>query len=140
MDDDARPPSSWKRWAFAGGCLRLTAIVATIAIRALSPDVVRTLFVATRTRAKMDVSTIGAAVESFAIEHSGRYPTTLMELVTPDARGRTHLGDRRSVPLDPWGNAYFYDPPTATRGFRVFSLGGDGAPGGVGEAADIDHP
>lgn len=41
-------------------------------------------------------------------------------------------------PRDPWGRPYVYEPPSAARPQgRVLSLGGDGKPGGEGEAADI---
>ena len=120
----------------AGGCL-LIPIGVLIALQAVHQ--VRSFFVSEHTCAKMDVSTISSAVESFAIEHDGRHPTTLTELVTPDPTGRTYLKDRRTMPLDPWKNPYEYEPPTAARAFRVFSPGSDGVPGGVGDAADIDN-
>lgn len=42
------------------------------------------------------------------------------------------------VPLDPWGQAYQYNPPLeAGQPFRLMSLGADGKPGGTGNNADI---
>ena len=98
----------------------------------------RRVCVADLGRAEADIATISAAVEVFAIEHGGRTPASLLELEMPNANGRIYLMDRRTLPLDPWHNPYCYEPPTATRAFRVFSLGSDGAPGGFGDAADID--
>jgi general secretion pathway protein G len=43
-----------------------------------------------------------------------------------------------AVPLDPWGNAYQYQPPAASgQPFHLISLGADGKPGGEGIDADI---
>ena len=46
--------------------------------------------------------------------------------------------DRRTLPLDPWGNDYVYLSP-GSRGetYEVICYGSDGEPDGEGEAADI---
>ncbi len=41
------------------------------------------------------------------------------------------------IPSDPWGNPYRYANPGPNGGIEILSLGGDGAPGGDGENADI---
>lgn len=42
------------------------------------------------------------------------------------------------VPMDPWGNPYQYAPPESSGNpFKLFSLGADGKPGGVGIDQDI---
>ena len=43
----------------------------------------------------------------------------------------------KSVPADPWGNAYVYRLPGEHGDFDLMSLGKDGQPGGSGDAADI---
>jgi general secretion pathway protein G len=42
-----------------------------------------------------------------------------------------------AVPVDPWGNPYYYVIPRDGAAFEVGSHGADGAPGGEGLAADI---
>ena len=43
-----------------------------------------------------------------------------------------------SVPLDPWGNPYHYEPTSGdSQPFAVFSYGADGKPGGQGFDADV---
>jgi general secretion pathway protein G len=43
-----------------------------------------------------------------------------------------------ALPLDPWGGAYVYQPQgTVGRGYLLYSLGRDHAPGGQGEDADV---
>jgi general secretion pathway protein G len=44
------------------------------------------------------------------------------------------------LPLDPWGHAYVYQPPSDDQqSAKVISLGSDGKVGGTGNAADIQN-
>lgn len=45
----------------------------------------------------------------------------------------------RSLPNDPWGNAYQYRYPGENGVLDIFSYGSDGEPGGEGNAADITN-
>jgi general secretion pathway protein G len=91
-------------------------------------------------KAKADVETIMQALIEYAINNSGNYPDSLEPLVTPDANGRSYLeGYDQKIPKDPWGHEYQYEPGTAQHPLpRVWSYGSDGAPGGTGDAADLD--
>ena len=43
-----------------------------------------------------------------------------------------------AVPLDPWGNPYFYQPPeSSNQAFTLISYGADGKPGGTGNDQDV---
>ena len=46
---------------------------------------------------------------------------------------------KKSVPPDPWGNAYVYKIPGEHGEFDLLSMGKDGQLGGTGEAADITN-
>ena len=92
-----------------------------------------------RENAPRDIASISAAIDSFMSAHDGHAPESLEVLVTPDAIGDTYLKDRTVVPIDPWNDPYGYEPPTGERGYRVFSFGRDGQPGGTGDDADIDN-
>ena len=46
---------------------------------------------------------------------------------------------KKSVPLDPWGNAFVYKIPGEHGEFDLLSYGKDGQAGGTGEAADITN-
>lgn len=100
---------------------------------------------ARREQAAADVARISAALDHYAINNAGRYPDSLVVLVTPDTNGVAYLGTR-ALPKDPWGNDYGYEAPTPPAlgtipvSLRVFSLGADGRPGGSGEAADVSGP
>jgi general secretion pathway protein G len=84
-----------------------------------------------------DLMTIDHALQEFRKDHDD-WPEAIEALIVPGEDGWTYL-DRRTLPLDPWKRPYRYDPPTETeaRG-RVYTLGRDGVPGGVGEEADVD--
>ncbi len=112
----------------------IIGLLATLVV----PNVVRKLFVANVTKAKADIVTIAGAVDQYAIENSGRYPETIEVLVTPDENGYTFL-DRETVPVDPWGNPYIYEPASSGGKFRVISYGKDGTPGGEGDDRDLDN-
>ena len=54
--------------------------------------------------ARIQIRTLGNAVESFREEHQ-RFPSSLLELVNPPS-GKAFLTER---PIDPWGNPYLYN-------------------------------
>jgi general secretion pathway protein G len=98
------------------------------------------LMKANATKAKADIAAICTAIDTFTIDNGGRYPDSLEILVTPDENGITYLKDLTTVPLDPWKNAYAYEPPSGGMGpYKVFSYGKDGQPGGEGDEADISN-
>jgi general secretion pathway protein G len=100
------------------------------------PNVVRRLFAATRAKAEADIATIAQSIEQYAVENLGRYPESLDALVQPDEQGHTYL-NRETVPTDPWGQPYIYEPPSGGRKLNIISYGKDTAPGGEGDDADI---
>ncbi|HXQ14731.1 MAG TPA: type II secretion system major pseudopilin GspG [Caulobacteraceae bacterium] len=122
--------------------LIVLAIIALIAAL-VGPRLFAQLDHAKVTTARVQVRSLETALQTMELD-IGRYPT--------ESEGLTLLvqGDRKQVagwngpylasgvPLDPWGHAYVYDPPTdAAHPPKVHSLGADGKPGGEGLAADI---
>jgi len=104
------------------------------------PNIIKRFFQAQSTKAKADIVALGHALDEYAINNSGKYPDSLEPLVQPDANGNSYLeGYNGKVPKDPWNNDYQYEGPQPGRSHpRVISFGSDGAPGGEGDAADID--
>ena len=94
--------------------------------------------------ARQDIATIMQSLKLYKLDNQ-RYPTTeqgLQALVTkptggPDAGGWKTGGYLDKLPKDPWGNPYQYLSPGIRGEIDVFSLGGDGQPGGAGKDADI---
>ena len=90
-------------------------------------------------KAKADLVALDSALEEYSLANGGRYPDTLRVLVTPDRNGYTYIQGTR-IPFDPWGNEYLYDPPRPDQRLpRIYTLGGDGSPGGEGDKADLDN-
>jgi general secretion pathway protein G len=99
---------------------------------------------------KSEVKTTRAQIVAFekALEQYrldvGSYPTTeqgLNALVAKPANASKWDGPylAKSVPLDPWGNAYVYKAPGDHGDVDLMSLGRDGRPGGDGLDADIGN-
>ncbi len=92
-------------------------------------------------KAKADIAVLGQALETYRLDNL-TYPDAgagLQALVTPPTTGgatRTE-GYIRKLPNDPWGRPYQYSNPGKNGAFDIYSLGGDGAPGGENENADI---
>lgn len=94
--------------------------------------------------AKAQIESLDKAIVQYRLD-TGHYPSAEQGLaallVKPDYeplwRG-PYL--KRSLPADPWGNAYVYVVPGADdRDFDLLSYGGDGKPGGAGEDADVTN-
>lgn len=94
------------------------------------------------TKAKADIATLEQAMEMYRLDNLA-YPSGidgLNALVSPPAGqpGSSRPGGYiKSLPKDPWGRPYQLAVPGKAGPFDIYSLGGDGAPGGEGENADI---
>jgi general secretion pathway protein G len=97
----------------------ILGLIATIVV----PNLLSRLTFAQKEKALMDIGSIESTIETYAALNNG---ITLLKGAT-------------TVPRDPWGNPYGYEPPSSGRPFRVFSLGKDAAPGGDGENEDVDN-
>ncbi len=98
------------------------------------------------TKAKQDIRVLESQLNMYKLDNYV-YPSTqqgLDALVTkpggePEARNYRSGGYIKSLPKDPWGNAYQYLNPGARGEFDLFSLGADNQPGGEGANADIGN-
>lgn len=95
---------------------------------------------AMQTKARADIATLEQAMEMYRLDNF-TYPTDLYALVQPPAGGdatRYRTGGYiKKLPRDPWNRPYQLAVPGKAGPFDINSLGGDGAPGGTGENADI---
>ena len=97
---------------------------------------------ARRTKAKIDIQSIGASLALFKTD-TGRFPTTsegLEALVTnPGIKNYSEDCYLDKVPKDPWGNKYIYIcPGLQSKDYDLKSYGKDGEEGGTGNNADIE--
>jgi len=92
--------------------------------------------------ARAQIEQLGKALDTYRLD-VGVYPTSdqgLNALVAkPDGVDRwqgPYL--QKQVPGDPWGRAYKYKSPGDHSDYDLYSYGSDNAPGGVGEAQDLN--
>ena len=92
-------------------------------------------------KAKADIQSIVSALTLYKLDNF-QYPSTeagIRALVEKPPSGEAPNwksgGYIRKLPMDSWNNEYGYDSNGLS--IEVYSLGGDGKPGGEGEAADI---
>lgn len=95
---------------------------------------------AMQTKARADIATLEQAMEMYRLDNFS-YPADLNALVQLPAGGdatRYRTGGYiKKLPSDPWNRPYQLAVPGKAGPFDITSLGGDGAPGGTGENADI---
>ncbi|HSF04450.1 MAG TPA: type II secretion system major pseudopilin GspG [Methylomirabilota bacterium] len=91
--------------------------------------------------ARAQIELLGAALDQYRLD-AGRYPDTAQGLDalmrSPGVPNWNGPYLRKEVPRDPWGNPYKYRCCPGQHGdYDLWSDGGDGAPGGEGENADV---
>lgn len=103
------------------------------------PQLMARFGTAQKTVAKADINAIYDAIVQYQLNNAQRWPNSLDDLVTPDENGVTFL-NRTTVPKDPWGNEYIYNPPRSGEQWpEIMSYGKDGSPGGEGDDRDITY-
>lgn len=120
--------------------LLILALLASVA----APRITKYLRKAKIDTAKVQVSALTAAVDSFHLD-TGRLPSSeegLKALVEKPSELTAWDGPyvvKRSSLTDPWGKQYQYRMPGKEVEFDVYSLGADQKEGGEGDAADIGN-
>jgi general secretion pathway protein G len=126
--------------------LEMLVVLAIMGLLAaiIAPQVLKYLGSSRTQTAKVQVQNVVAAAELYRLD-VGRYPTPaegLTALVTapPTAPGWNgpYLA-KTSALVDPWGQPYLYRNPGRHGEIDIYTLGGDKAEGGTGEAADVGN-
>jgi len=132
---------AWRHRGFTLMELLVVVVIIGLLVALVAPRYFQQIGKSERTAAANQIDALRKAVDSYRLD-VGRFPRQedgLRALVErPDGEARwngPYL--QRSVPLDPWGNAYVYTVPGAFADYDVLSFGRDGRPGGEGEDADI---
>jgi general secretion pathway protein G len=119
--------------------LAILGLLAAIA----TPQVVKYLGKARADTARIEIKTIGSALDLFFIDN-GRYPTqqeglsALVEAPGALASWRGPYLKSKGPPVDPWGRPYQYRYPGQHAEYDLYSLGADNA-GGAGDNVDIKN-
>ena len=126
--------------------LELLVVLAVLGLVAalVGPRLIGVLDRAKGDVAKVQIETLSTAMKVFRLD-VGRYPTATEGLVALQTRpsgldawnGPYIEGGARR----PWRRPYLYEVPGKDGSpYRIVSLGGDGQPGGEGDAADVAGP
>ena len=121
--------------------LLVVLAILTMLAGLVGPRVLGMLGGAKSKTAAVQIADIEKALEIYKLD-VGRFPSTeegLDALVKKPGAAGGWSGPylKGGLPSDPWGNPYRYASPGANGGIDIISLGGDGAPGGEGENADV---
>ncbi|MBL0921328.1 MAG: type II secretion system major pseudopilin GspG [Phycisphaerales bacterium] len=123
--------------------LGILALLATL----VAPKVLGQLGKAKPQVTVQQIQNAKTAIQSFQLD-VGRFPTTEegLEILITKREGAANMDkwkgpyfERKSLPVDGWGNPLRYRAPAREPGFEfeIYSLGADNAEGGEGENADI---
>jgi len=123
--------------------IELIVVIALVAVLAavVAPNLLGKASDANRKSAAVQIEKISNAVELYRLE-TGQYPEALDDLVTRPAGLERWNGPyvrKLSRLQDPWGNSLIIEVPGQNGSFDIVSYGGDGRPGGDGDAADITN-
>lgn len=136
-------PSSNPRRNRGFTLIELLVVLAILTLLAgiVGPRVLQQLGGAKSKTAALQISDIDKALEIYKLD-TGRYPSNaegLQALITKPGSANGWNGPylKGGVPNDPWGSPYRYANPGPNGGIEILSLGGDSAPGGEGENADV---
>ncbi len=134
---------SKRRRAFT--LIEMLVVVLILAILAalIVPRVVNRTGDAKRAKAASDIATLSSLLQQYRIDNDA-FPSTEQGLsalrVQPtDATNWRGPYTSKDISADPWGNEYVYESPGGGgEDYLIISYGADGAPGGEGDAADLD--
>ncbi len=123
--------------------LLVVLVILGLLAAVVGPNVMNKLGGAKSKTARLQIEDLSAALDIFSLE-IGRYPNTnegLKALVTNPGDASNWNGPylkKKTIPDDPWGNAYHYKSPGDNGSYDLYSLGADNAQGGDKDSADIN--
>ena len=146
LRQEVPPPVQGKRRRAAGFTLiELLVVLVILGLLAAiaAPRAVRYLGGAKSDAAKLQIESLGAALDLYKLD-VGRYPTTsegleaLVEAPSSVERWNGPYTKGNEVPLDPWSQPYEYRFPGDHGPYDLYSLGADKAEGGEAENSDVN--
>ncbi len=124
--------------------IMVVVVILGILAALVAPNILGRTGEARITAAKSDINSISNALDLYKLDNHS-YPSTdqgLEALVDkpsgfPEPANWNPEGYLKTLPKDPWGNAYQYVSPGSENAFDLYSLGADKREGGEGDNADI---
>jgi len=97
------------------------------------------IFKASRQKAIDTMLTLDQAIKMYSTDNQGRKPDTIEQLIEPNEISEKPYLDSTTIPLDPWGGEFQYQPPTSpfADDYDIVCYGADGVPGGDGQGLDL---
>jgi len=119
--------------------LLIVIVILGLLASIVAPEMFSKVGSAQRKTAAQQMQSFETAINTYRLD-VGYYPENLAELRQSTKKGWDGPYLPKTIPLDPWGNAYIYRVPGDNGNpFYIASYGKDGAPGGEKDAADIVH-
>ncbi len=119
--------------------LMIVIIILGLLASLVAPEMFGKVGSSQRKIAKTQMAALDTALETYRLD-VGSYPDSLNELKTSSKPGWDGPYMRKSIPLDPWNNAYVYRTPGENgNGYYLASYGKDGQVGGEDDNEDIVH-
>ncbi len=117
--------------------LLITIVILGLLVSIVAPEMFSKVGSSKRKTAEAQMQMLETAISAYRLD-IGRVPESLNELRASDKPNWDGPYLPKDVPLDPWGNAYFYNPtPDQINPFEMKSYGADGTEGGEGENEDV---
>lgn len=123
--------------------IELLVVILILAILAamIVPRIINKAGDAKRAKAASDIAALRTALSTYKLD-TGQYPSTeeglnALRSAPSDVNNWRGPYTEKAIPPDPWGNEYVYESDGSEE-YSLTSYGSDGAPGGDGEAADVD--
>lgn len=119
--------------------LLITIVILGLLASIVAPEMFSKVGTAKIKTAAAQMQSFETAINTYRLD-VGDFPESLSELRQSNKKGWDGPYLPKSVPLDPWGNAYEYRTPGDNDNpYYLASLGKDGKPGGENNARDIIH-
>ncbi|WP_462152156.1 type II secretion system major pseudopilin GspG [Pseudoalteromonas xiamenensis] len=119
--------------------LMIVIVILGLMASLVAPELFGKLGKANRGVAKSQMAAFEAALDSYRLD-MGTYPEKLEELRKSSNARWDGPYVPKDIPLDPWGNPYFYRLNSdKSNPYTLKSLGADGVEGGEDENADVVH-
>jgi general secretion pathway protein G len=117
--------------------LMIVIIIMGLLVGIVAPEMFGKVGSSQRKIARTQMLQLDTSLQTFRLD-VGDFPDNLEELRKSGKKGWDGPYLNRSIPLDPWGNAYVYRPQGVNGGdYYIASYGKDGQPGGEDDNEDI---
>ena len=138
-----RKPSFINQRGFTLIEIMVVVIIISILTAVVAPNLFPQVYKAQKIKAETDIKSISGQLSLYKLDNY-KFPSSgegLKSLVNDNGKKTWNGPYMDSLPKDPWDNEYQYQYPGTKnpRGFDLWSLGADGAPGGEGEDRDLGN-